>query len=904
MDETIEGRLIGTLGEGEVAAADEHEHRGSAPSRGRTQEGLRAEAARPQPSSEDVQRYDEGAVSRSPSRHVDMGYQPDAELPSPQRQQPSRQPTVRGDTAAAEPVDRQPSRQLTGPPPAPDASASLSPHPLGASEEDQQQPDDRKDATGEAAEGEGVGDGEEKEDQTAVESAAVVETQLPPPSEASSPPPPSTAIGSDSEPTSPPSSAHTSPGPPSPAPAPLSLAVPPVVRLNGCVSFHCRHKRRDGAGHFSVIEGVLVYERAKQQAPAILKHVEREQGSEAVARLLLTNLREEGAHLQGQMEVEKRAEGGSRQWRFGQREGQPAGVRRTTPQLFAGVLDVPCLRVAVVEGEGEGKRCVKEFPGSCVIMEKIGSGVTVEGFILDFMPEAIRQRQDERYCAAMASNVVRCLLALHRGRRLHGDLHARNVLVRDLATAEVAVIDFESTRQADQVERGSHVPVRTNPPAPFFTPTALEAILAYEGQDGTGISIPIGYVTDYVCVAWIVLCLSLSLVNAGFLLKGAKAALSDLRMRCRAKDITAEELRRGYQAAISATVADAHRRATSNRAKRAVAFFAFCCDTSGSGGRYPSWREMEKRAEEFIRETTTELTKAAAHYVEGAVGDLCVLCQGVSIEYIPPLSFTDTTGPPLYFRKAIVSGPLPALSSGVHTLMLSPDQHGRGRLSLHLTLNPTAHPKAATSATVVFRRAVQPSCDISVSAAGTLEVTDLSAIALGPAVSLSSAQPSVCTGVVVEMGVRMVGGNRTSGSAGVELLGRGSLFHDTNRAVVGSVLQADSLRYDGKYLVFGPAALNDVNTALRDLYYRWIPIDGRYMERGSDFYDQLWITVYGTEGDPTPSSSLSVPIRVHPDSPATPKVVLVHPSTHPLISVLPNGRAVWMHCSALMCACV
>ncbi|CEM04679.1 unnamed protein product [Vitrella brassicaformis CCMP3155] len=252
---------------------------------------------------------------------------------------------------------------------------------------------------------------------------------------------------------------------------------------------------------------------------------------------------------------------------------------------------------------------------------------------------------------------------------------------------------------------------------------------------------------------------------------------------------------------------------------------------------------------------------------------------GVSIEYIPPLSFTDTTGPPLYFRKAIVSGPLPALSSGVHTLMLSPDQHARGRLSLHLTLNPTAHPKAATSATVIFRRALQPSCDISVAAAGTLEVTDLSAIALGPAVSLSSAQPLVCTGVVVEMGVRMVGGNRTSGSAGVELLGRGSLFHDTSSAVVSSVLQADSLRYDGKYLVFGPAALNDVNTALRDLYYRWIPIDGRYMERGSDFYDQLWITVYGTEGDPTASSSLSVPIRVHPDSPATPKVVLVPPTS-------------------------
>ncbi|CEL92993.1 unnamed protein product, partial [Vitrella brassicaformis CCMP3155] len=182
------------------------------------------------------------------------------------------------------------------PPHAPDASASLSPRPLGPSEEDQQQPDDRKNAIGEAAEGEGVGDGEEKEDQTAVESGATVETQLPAPSEASSPPPPSTAIGSDSEPSSPPS-----PGPPSPAPAPLSLAVPPVVRLNGFVSFHCRHKRRDGAGHFSIIEGVLVDERAKQQAPAILKHVEREQGSEAVARLLLTNLREEGAHLQGQM---------------------------------------------------------------------------------------------------------------------------------------------------------------------------------------------------------------------------------------------------------------------------------------------------------------------------------------------------------------------------------------------------------------------------------------------------------------------------------------------------------------------------------------------------------------------------------------------------------------------------
>ncbi|CEM02183.1 unnamed protein product [Vitrella brassicaformis CCMP3155] len=218
-----------------------------------------------------------------------------------------------------------------------------------------------------------------------------------------------------------------------------------------------------GRGEFCVVLGQLRRGDGVSSVPAVLKCIEddmREVGRERALELARALQLEADV-----LRAAKTAVARVRQlWHDALGSEQPfAEATRVVPELVFEAADVPMLRPVVTE---EGERM--EGAGMCVVMSKIGDGVSLTEFAARYIPVAPLTN------ATVAVNTVKAVLALHAAHLTNGDLHGGNTVLANERTGEVGLIDFEAGRN---LRHSTHSPLTTRPGPPCTSVGNLEAIV-------------------------------------------------------------------------------------------------------------------------------------------------------------------------------------------------------------------------------------------------------------------------------------------------------------------------------------------------------------------------------------------------------------------------------------------
>mmetsp|Transcript_22072 Transcript_22072/g.62930 ORF Transcript_22072/g.62930 Transcript_22072/m.62930 type:complete len:148 (+) Transcript_22072:176-619(+) len=120
-------------------------------------------------------------------------------------------------------------------------------------------------------------------------------------------------------------------------------------------------------------------------------------------------------------------------------------------------------------------------------MSQAGEGVSLGEFCesVSLVPPLLKM--------TIAVNLVQSVLVLHEAQICHNDFHPDNVVLLDKTTGEVAIIDYESSRN---IGAGDSRPLTTRPAAPCTTLHNLLAILQRRALKNE----TIGYESDMVSV--------------------------------------------------------------------------------------------------------------------------------------------------------------------------------------------------------------------------------------------------------------------------------------------------------------------------------------------------------------------------------------------------------------------
>ncbi|CEM02824.1 unnamed protein product [Vitrella brassicaformis CCMP3155] len=270
----------------------------------------------------------------------------------------------------------------------------------------------------------------------------------------------SSANGSSPPPDSPATAPPDVPAPPTPSSSPPTHTTPStapgtVLTIDTGSSFECVQELEGGRGGFSLMTGV--FRRGDNSHQAVIKYITRDQRREGAerARHLSDALKEEGARL-GEVNVAMEKEGASvRQRRRNNLNApRPTGTTSIAPKLLAVVEDLDALRPIVTTG-GE----IAWDWDMCVTLFDFGRNCEQVKPLLKL---------------TIAVNLVEAVLALHKADICHDDLHGDNVVLLDETTGEIAIIDYESSRNMTATHQR---PLTTRPGPPCTSLHNLVAIL-------------------------------------------------------------------------------------------------------------------------------------------------------------------------------------------------------------------------------------------------------------------------------------------------------------------------------------------------------------------------------------------------------------------------------------------
>ncbi|CEM10100.1 unnamed protein product [Vitrella brassicaformis CCMP3155] len=280
-------------------------------------------------------------------------------------------------------------------------------------------------------------------------------------------------------------------------PVPPALTEGDSLQCDGESSFECGRQLAGGRGECTVLEGRFT--RGEVTLPAVLKHIsadQRKEGSERAVHLQGC-LREEAERMTDALATVRAVAQYRIDELFDQIQ-QPTGRAVIAPDLLVFAEDLEQLR-PVVSGSGE-RLC---GGGACLIMSKVGNGQSLSRFLLKTPRPLLKP--------VIAVNLIKVLHALHEAGIVHNDLHRANVMLLDESTGELALIDFETSRN---MAHQHHTKLASRPCQPCITLHNLRAIMDGRATMSTCPDESISYESDIVCVANTVLWLALDNVYA------------------------------------------------------------------------------------------------------------------------------------------------------------------------------------------------------------------------------------------------------------------------------------------------------------------------------------------------------------------------------------------------------